>query len=149
MISRFRYADYGDVTLPWMRGWSGLHLLPSRAFLLWRGGRGAPAEIANSNMSWSLSRPAAADFALLTARSPNDALRPPVLLRRRARREEALAYFATREREVVMPDPGTYTYETPGVAALERLAGTWPNEPPVLGRFGDLTREESWQGWTG
>ncbi len=148
MISRFRYADYGDVTLPWMRGWSGLHLLPSRAFLLWRGGRGAPAEIANSNMSWSLSRPAAAWFALLTVRSPDDALRPPVLLRRRATRDQALAYFATREREVVMPDPGPYTLETPGSAALERLAGTL-REGPVHGRFGDLGREESWQGWTG
>ena len=136
------------MTLPWLANWAGLHLLPAWPLILWCSGRGTPAEVARSGMSWTLSRPAAAWFALLTVRSPDDALRPPVVLRRRATREQALVYFHHREREVLLPAPGLYTSETPGPAALERLAGTLRSWP-VQGRHGDLGLEETWQGWTG
>ena len=49
---------------------------------------------------------------------------------------------------MLLPAPGTYTHETPGTAALERLAGTLRSWP-VQGGHSDLTREETWQGWTG
>ena len=78
---------------------------------------------------------------------------PPILLRRRAARDEALAYFAVWEREVVVPDPGTYAHEAPGAAALERLArASGAKEADRPGRrwdSGDLSREEAWEGWAG
>ncbi len=98
VVEWFRYADFSDVTLPWMRQWCGLHLLPARPLILWRGGRGSPAEVADNGMSWTPSRPVAGHYALLQGRG-YDLFQgrgdpgPPILLRRRAARDEALAYF--------------------------------------------------------
>ncbi len=158
VVEWFRYADFSDVTLPWMRQWCGLHLLPARPLILWRGGRGSPAEVADNGMSWTPSRPVAGHYALLQGRG-YDLFQgrgdpgPPILLRRRAARDEALAYFASWDREVVVPDAGSYASEAPGVAALERLArASGAKDADRSGRrrdSGDLGGEAAWQGWTG
>jgi hypothetical protein len=119
LLAWFAYADFRDVTLPHLHDWCGLRLLPER-FTAWRGGCGFEQDIA-AGMSWTLHRPVAAVFIGMQ-RAAYSRSGKAHLLRREVRREEALAYFDSLDRELVLAAPGPYEVETVEIEELVRIS---------------------------
>lgn len=93
----FARADFaGGIACPTL-GSLDMSALPEE-FEVWRGGAGDPAEVMQGS-SWSLDRAIASIFAIDDPRQ-----RPPVLLRRRVRREEVAMYVNNTTQEVVILD---------------------------------------------
>jgi hypothetical protein len=122
IVKWFRYADFRDVSMPFLKRWTGLADLPE-TLTLWRGGRGSADWVAGG-MSWTTSPERAAGYAL---RDRWSELGAPVVLRREATAAEALIYFRA-DHEVVLAELGPSVVETADLATMNAWAEAMKEE---------------------